>query len=183
MTNLLPAEEKKEIKKEYFLRFAVFFAAFTLITLLLAILPALASYLVVLTYYQESLTSKILVQEQFGLDESKKVKQVLRDTKDKIVTLHDLTSNHTMFDVINVILSARVGSVEPKLRSIKIERQSNGMFIATIAGQAADRDSLLIFKKVMQQNPVFQEVTLPVSNFASAKEIEFTMTALINLRK
>lgn len=174
MFNLLPQEEQRLLDREYRLRLAAtglfFFAALSVIASIF-MLPSLT-----LLSGKESLAlkSRDSLKKEVALMSSDD-RGVLAIAAKKVAALSAKTPTLSFHELITDITGARMAGV--KITGLSIKRGDKDSFDAVISGIAADRDTLLSFARNLQNNKIFSTVTVPVSNFAPASDINFSISA------
>jgi hypothetical protein len=177
MLNLLSKDQKKKIIREYRVRFWVvacsLFLAGEVISLILLVPP----YLTVKT------RADILNSESASL----KVKNLTTEITN-LANIVQQTNNYlSVFDSSSTpvgVVAAFQNIVEVRDKSIRIGsffyRTNNGQQQVVISGNADSRQSLLDFAKKLKNQPGVISADLPVSNFAQAQNIDFSINVLVN---
>jgi len=92
----------------------------------------------------------------------------------KIETLQFSTSTVFVEDLFENIIEKRGNSI--RLRGFQYKRSvGKDLGAISVNGIARNRESLLQFTKALEENPYFEQINLPVSNFARDKNAEFTV--------
>ncbi len=168
---LLPQKTVRMLKNEYHIRFFVVFLFFVSLAVSIASIFLFPSYLI------SSLGEKSAAVEA----ESAK-NGIATDTS--FVTA-GLSSAGALISAISSSVSPplspailRVASLRPKgIKITSFDISSAGPLSAalTINGTAATRDDLVTFKNVLEGDSVFSNVEEPISDLASAENIQFSM--------
>ncbi|OHA32617.1 MAG: hypothetical protein A3A22_00390 [Candidatus Taylorbacteria bacterium RIFCSPLOWO2_01_FULL_45_34b] len=174
MFSLLPSEEKKKIRREYFLRLGIVFLCFSFFSILLASFLIIPLYM--LTHgMRKALTQEAAILENSpNLKEAEVIKKTLRESKDKIAVLSSESEQREVGGLVAASLQKRKG-LAITITTFNYSREGNALGIITLEGQSSNRDDLLAFKKRFEQDPLWTSVELPVSNFARDKEISFSL--------
>ena len=183
MINVLPIEDRKEIKKEYFKRLIVVSLA------LLAAVLAMATIMLLPTMIFLSDHEQIHQQEMEYIDAKLKssgiatIKPLVDDLNKKISILNETSGFQSASRTAGEIMSLGLSGISIKSFSIKIEGDKETI---SITGQSATRRDLLSFvenlKKckagfAMRECIAFENVISPVSNILKDKDIAFSITA------
>lgn len=175
MINLIPIEEKKEIKKDFFYRFlvvALIMLTFWILIFLVSILPA---YLISLEK-KVSISKKLEIQKNEIMPEiDQKAQVALKELNTRLLLLEKSRKNNYIFSqkVINEIISKKVLGI--KINKIYYENNSLGEKKISINGIAQNREQLLLFRQAFEDSDSFQNINLPISNFVKGKDIQFNL--------
>ena len=179
MHNLLSYESKKKIKKEYRLRLLVLFLASTLALSLILFLSLIPSYIFSMTREKTIANEKTAIQKSVVSLESENLNQLLRSTKEKVESLKEGNNDLSIYVIIEKVLSRRNAGVN--ILGFRFTPSDGLSRNLTVDGVAGSRDSLVQFRKNLEQEKLFDQVSLPVSNFAKQSEIDFTLTLSITI--
>jgi hypothetical protein len=176
MLSLLPTELKQEVKREYRLRLASVAAS-------LVALVGLLSIAMLLPYMAISSINERLLSERFekvladrkGVESGAFLEDVSR-AKGLVATLVPAEDKVSVENVIERLLRVKPSTIS--LDSFAIARNSSSTAQVIVEGVAEDRDALLFFVQELKKQSIFKTVVLPVSNFAKAEDIEFSVTML-----
>lgn len=179
MLNLLPTEEKKEVKREYHRRIwsvALSFSLFTLICGTLLLLPSLLKVDLGINQAESSfevLSKKPAVSDYEGL------KKTITDTKTEVAYLNDeMTSHIHLADLIGKALENKPSGI--KVSSVTWLVDDNNGKELILYGSASNRDTLNRYDNLLQSNTAFSNVTLPISDFAKSSGADFSITINIS---
>lgn len=175
MFNLLPFEQKKAVRREYRKRVMIL----ALLTFILA--EAIALILLVPTIILNTTEEKDFVERQDQLSkqvesgESGSLSLFLKHTTEKLNELSPQNNPARPADTF-VILASKVGQ-GIHLRSVTYKTEKDYFDAAvTVEGRADNREALLSYRKILEAEPSFSKVTLPISNFTQESDIPFTIT-------
>lgn len=177
MINLLPENNKIEIKNEYARRLFVvagalaFFAALTSVVIL-------ACLLFLVDKEKNDLNRQLFISEQRF--EFKNLKESLPDMEDfaaKISFFEKEAGGVKLNFLIGEILKRK--SADVKIDSFSYDEVS-GTGKILISGTAGSRQGLLSFVDALRSEPRFKDVQSPVSNLLKEKSLDFSLTILIN---
>lgn len=177
MLNLLLKDQKKKIAKEYKIRFLIVACALILAGEIISLVLLTPSYLTVQTRIS------ILNSESAGLKaqnlntETSNLGSVVQQAN---VYLNALTSSTTPVGVVKVlqnIVNVRDGSI--RIESL-FYRTVSGKQQVVVVGKANSRQSLLDFATKLKAQPGVISADLPVSDFAKAQNIDFSINVVMN---
>jgi hypothetical protein len=175
MSNLLPNEEKKIIRREYALRRIAVIFSLILFVIVLFLVLLIPTFLVSNSKFEEiskkaglinGMTSETSDQNNLNLK--------MDEIKEKVGIL-----NPNQTTGVNKIFSAII-DIKNKIENIKIiglsyENKDGGKIAIAVNGISSDRESLKTFEKQVKDNNLFSNVDLPISNFTKSKDIDFSM--------
>ncbi|MBI2476364.1 MAG: hypothetical protein HYV67_03925 [Candidatus Taylorbacteria bacterium] len=175
MFNLLPQEEQQAINREYRLRLAatslLFLAALSAVASV-ALLPSLF-----LSFQKEAVILKradVLKAEiaTGGRDNSA---SLLKLTGQKAAVFKEERPVFYFYELIRDITRQKTAGI--KIMGVSIKRAEGGSPAVAVLGVAKDREALLSFERTLKREKTFAEVSVPVSNFVSAADINFSIMA------
>ncbi len=123
--------------------------------------------------------SEILQQIEFlntslALKNVNVLNQAIITARDDVKVLKDFASKSTsVFDLFNKILEKKSANI--RLTGILFGAVSDKRQIV-LNGIAKDREALLEFAQSIGREKAFSDISLPVSNFAKNKDIEFSFS-------
>jgi hypothetical protein len=176
MINLIPTEERKKMTVDFYLRFVVVFlllGSFTVFVACLAILPA---------YFLSSEKNKVVdlklaVQKNepmplFG----EQYLATVKDVNNKLGLVENAEKNKFIISekVVSAILLKKSPGV--KITQLIYGNDTVGGRKINIIGTAATRDSLLSFRRALEDDDAFKNVDLPISNFVKDTNIQFNLS-------
>jgi hypothetical protein len=178
MINLIPNEEKKRSRRSFYVRLLVIFFFMISITIFIASVAILPSYV---------LSSAKKIAANYKL-ESQKKEPIPPINKETLATIHDLDEKLILIEkseknkyevskkVIDEIIKQKMYDIEVTLISYRDDPQ-NGKGVE-IHGVAPSRERLLLFRQALQEDPSFQSVDLPISNFVKGSNIQFSLSLM-----
>ena len=176
MFNLLPQEEKSAIDREYRLRFTavgLFFLASLCIVASISLIPSLF-----LSYQKDQAVVKRYkdLEREISLTTKDDLSNTLKLMSKKAAALVLATSTPYSYELVGDITTNKTAGI--RIMGINIKRLQNGSRDVAIVGKAKDRETLLSFARMLEQKQqIFASVTVPVSNFASPVDINFSIIA------
>lgn len=178
MINLIPNEERKKMIKDFYLRFVVllFFAfGFSVLVASVSILPS---------YFASAVKVSVATERLIG-ETSKPVPEIGQKTQGVIKELNTKVGIISRARKNQFIISERVINeiVLRKMSDIKITEITYDYNSATgrkigVTGVAPSRDRLLLFRKALEDDRLFKEVDLPISNFLKGTNIQFYLNII-----
>ena len=182
--NVLPDKEKRILRKEYWMRF------FTMLLNLIALASVVATLLLFPSYFlsqsKENLVEnklEVFNKENPNLTNSN-MDKITSDINSKLEILDKAETSYQINDkVLNNILSSRTSGItfsqilfnKKVIKTSKVAKTEN-LPVLEIHGIATNRDSLRNFKTVLDNNPNFAEVNLPISNFLEKSDLIFIIS-------
>jgi len=178
MHNLLSAESKKEVRKEYLWR--LFVVALSLLVLLgiILLLSLLPSSILSRSKEKEALGKKETLNESIFALESQNLTSLLQDTKEKLESLKTKGNSLPLHIIIRKVLEHKNQGIE--IVGFTASPEKEKVRELSLAGIADSRENLVEFKKSLEQEKTFI-VSLPVSNFAKQTDIDFIATLRIQI--
>ena len=176
MINLIPKEEKKKMKWDFYSRLGVLFLVTLAFCIFIAILSLLPSYFMVSVKGNVAETKLETQKEKIISGE-----EVLTEAKavnDQLVLLEKAEKNQFLLSVkvINAIVLKKRSDI--KITRILYENNETAGKKISINGTAPSREVLLLFSKALRDDPTFKSVDLPVSNFVKGSNIQFFLTLI-----
>jgi hypothetical protein len=182
--NLLPQEEKENLKKGLKLRSLILIsfiiAAFFLIGLVMLLPPY---------FLATGNLSKVSSENSLSGDESatstKQFFDLPSEIDSKLKLLQSVNDGMPVMDSIFSIIKYLPTGV--KLNSIsftkdQIYKDKTGIVIL-ISGMASDRDSLVKFSTLLKESNLFSGIDVPVSSLTKDKNLPFSMNVFIENNK
>ncbi len=176
MINLIPNEEKKKKVKDFYFRLLITFF-FVLGTSIF-----IASAAILPTYFL-SVAKKNLIAVKLEAQKEEPMHVLDQQT---LATVSDLNNKLNLIEksqdnkflvsqkIVNEILAGKMSDI--KITQINYQNEAvKGKFV-NINGTAPSRERLLLFRKMLEDNPAFQKVDLPVSNFLKGSNIRFFLS-------
>lgn len=173
MRNLLPAAYRKKVTIEYRLRVAVVVFSLILIIAVVGIALLTPSYFLSRSKRDSASEQKAFIERSIEFRESEISAELLRKTRDRLVLLADDGNRMSFTEIIEKLIRDKgIGVAISGISHVRL----GGTGTLTITGEALQRDSLLAFKKALDREASFSSVSLPISDLAKSRDIEFTLT-------
>jgi len=175
MINLLPLEQKEELREE---------EKWKLILILgIIILAVLISFTLILFSIKTVLSGDLQIQKIFLEQKEKelelsKIKELETKIRDYNLTLSNLDSFYEKNLNLTEIFE-RVSKTLPIGTYLTTFNFSLTAFQISLSGFCENRETLLEFKKNLEKEEKFEKVYFPSSNWVSPTNINFSVTFLI----
>lgn len=179
MINLIPIEEKKEIKKNFYFRFltvSFIMLCFCNIILIVAMFP---SYIISLEK-KNSINKKLENEKnEFVPEIDQKAVISIKELNSKLSLIEKAKENQFVFSekVIDKIISNKLSGI--KIKSFFYQNDIIDGKKINISGVAQDREQLLSFRQSLENSNSFKSVDLPISNFVKGRNIEFNLDLIL----
>ncbi len=175
MINILPKEQKKDLKYEYHMRL------FSVIFIMLAILGIFATILIIPSYFF-SKSKEVLIEkklEDFNKNNPEikvgDLNKITLDVNTKLKTLDNTWPNDLdTYDTFNQVLSTIPSGIT--ITQFLYNEENEGTTALQINGNATSREVLQNFKTTLQSNTKFSDVNLPISDFVKKSDINFSIS-------
>lgn len=177
MLNLLPKDQKNKIAREYRVRFWVVALALALAGEVISLVLLFPSYLTVQTQIKILDSESASIKAQNLSAETSKLSEDVRQANNYL-NIFAATSSPVG------VVSAFQNIVDVRDKTVRIGsffyKAVNGRQQVVISGNANSRQSLLDFAKKLKNQPGVVSADLPVSDFAKAQNIDFSINILMN---
>lgn len=171
MTNLIPPDAKRAVVIEYWIRvITVWFVLIGFALIAIAVLK-IPTYVLVesqLRAFSGEYEKAINDSEQFekaqeAITEANEIAELLTNSTDTV----DLSSLITILDELS--------GTEVVINNFKFTKTDGEISAISVKGMAATRQSLATFSEDIEQQPLFSEAELPISNLAKDRDIGFSI--------
>jgi type IV pilus assembly protein PilM len=176
--NVLPPEEKKALRSQYWARLMTIFFNLLSLTGVLAILLLVPSYL--LSVSKESLAEERL--ELFNLNNPEittlNIDKAINDINSKLSLLSSQEIDQQISEkVFGWLLKNKPNGVT--FSQLLYSRRTDGVAALEVHGMASNRAVLRDFKTILDGNINYAEVNLPISDFLEKNNLPFTISIII----
>jgi len=178
MLNLLPNEEKINIRKRYIARFVLVSSTMFFLVVFMAIFFLFPIYYLSDAKHQAVLNRAEIIKSEEISTGSDKFKEVINLLNNKISILN--TNNNdsvTPHEVIRII--TRHTSEKLKIKGIFYDKIEDGSILITLRGVSDDRESLFSFVKTLEGEDKLS-ANLPVSNLVKGQDIDFSIQVTVS---
>lgn len=174
MANLLPQEYLNIVKKERHIRAAAAFCVAIIFAATLGSIFLLPSLFLLGTQVRDRERATAIVQ---GLIQSQDGDTVLSEVSRAKSQIERLVGELDTVAVFKV-LTALQDTIPPGIlvESINYSKDKGKAKILRVSGTSDTRDALLSFRRLLEREPLFGNVTLPVSSLANDADISFSVT-------
>jgi Tfp pilus assembly protein PilN len=176
MINLIPNQEKKKMMRGFYYRLATLFLAMLVVCSLVAIVAILPSYFF-------SISKNNIAQEKLRIQKrevmpsfDQETLAVIKDLNNKLALVEKAEQNkfNVSEKVINAVILKKIDSV--KITEISYSNDVDKGKSISLQGTAPSREILLLFRRALEDDPLFKNVNLPISNFVKGSNIQFYLT-------
>jgi len=174
MFNVLPDNFKEEIRKQYRGKRTIVWLSAVIALQISTLIFLMPSY-VYLTFQEKNLVAQNDSSGQTQQTQSTaKISQIFKTTNAQLSALSLSVSSSSTSDLIAHLISLKGSSIT--FQEITYTMDTATSSTIALSGVAATRESLLSLAKTLEADDSFENVDLPVSNFAKDKNIDFSMT-------
>ena len=172
MYHLLPTEDKKKIIAEY--RARLLAGIFLLLSVSAAVLFAalIPSYFLASARRDAAAKELSAVSAKNDPDAENKLIAEIASARSEAILLSPLSSM-TVFDALHSAVLKKPADI--KLDGFYFKAQDTG--VVHISGVADTREALARYENALRSERIFTSVELPISSFASSRDINFTIAA------
>ena len=176
MRNLLSHQDKKKVSREYKFRIITVSLLFTFFAMLIASALLIPSYII--SDYREGITrvQSDIIQKSIEVREKNVSNVILNDVKTKLRLLEVKEGGTFLADVFEEIIGQKTDGVS--IGKFFYRQTTDGNDEILVTGIAVSRESLLQFRRNLENRNIFTSVILPVSNLASDTDIEFSINII-----
>lgn len=176
MISLIPNEEKKKMRRDFYIRFLVVFLVMLSLSIFVATTTMLPSFFIsVVRKNADNTKLEIQKKEPAPLLDQESL-LVIQDLKDKVILIEKSSKNEFTVsrEIIDQILSKKMSDI--KINQISYGTDPTKGKKININGVAPSRERLLLFRQALESSTVFTKVDLPISNFIKGSNIQFFLT-------
>lgn len=192
MINLLPDSNKKEIKKEYYTRLGVVVAIFLSALLVVRIASLLPSYLLISAKHKSFLERSNSAGHQDIQAKRESLEKVVTEINAKVAMLSGPEkATPSPEKVFSEIISKKPSGIQLNSLSYEDATQSGTKrtenasapqnIRLSIVGTAKERNTLLSFVEMLNKDPLFSSVDLPISSLVKDRDLNFTLAVSLNV--
>lgn len=175
--NVLPEGQKKKIRRNYWIRFT------SMLLYILAFAGIISALLLFPAYFFSKEKERIAESrlESFNLAnpelKTDNLDQIISDINGKLTLLSSKPSTNVGEKIINNLISTKPVGIN--FSQILYNKRTDGVSVLEVHGTASDRTALRSLKGIIESNPNFSEVDLPISNFIESTDINFKVSMVI----
>lgn len=183
MINLLPPKQKEEILDEKKFRIILILEILVL-AFLISLFLMMLSVKIYIT--GQAASQKILAdleKEQFEKSEIKDFEKEINSLNQEILRLNSFYQNQYRWSDLLENLSAVVpqGGYLNTISLNPLPKEEEKLAEVSLSGFSPTREALSDFKKRLETNSYFKEVSFPASNWVKSKDIDFSATLKVDL--
>lgn len=176
MINLIPKEEKKRMTTDFYLRLSVVFMLMLSSSVFIACSAMLPAYFLSLT--KDSIANSKLEGQKADPASSSRSQSLseIKDLNSKLKLVEDAEKNK--FQISEKVIQAILLKKSSDIKITQISYEDNGTQGKKISllGVAPSREALLQFQQALEDDPAFNNVDLPISNFVKDSDIQFNLS-------
>lgn len=173
MFELLPENQKKTLKKDYFFRLAIVILVSVLMLGILSFVFLLPSYF--LSVVKEKAVSREfdLAVEGKNIQKEQELQLSIKKSKEMLDILKIEESSVSIKDLIFKIVEKKNSGIV--IDGFSVNLSKNNKYEILVNGTAQKRDNLKTFAENLRTSKEFNSVDLPISNFAKIADIDFSI--------
>ena len=181
MANLLPLQEKVQIKKMYRWHLIIVVLIFSFLLIEAGVLMLTPSLFLSFVREKDARERLTIVEQVITAEERKNLREEITEANSKIEVL---LGEEFETGIVSTVIARAIKKKNSTIRFDSFfydgtaETSSKRKF--TISGVSQDRQTLLSFVSILREDPLFQEVELPVSNFVKNTDIPFFISFTVN---
>ncbi len=182
MINLIPKEEKKKKVKVFYYKLIVLFLTMGGLSFFIILVAILPSYFLSSTRASAaSVKLEIQKSEPVPLPQEQTI-LTIKDLDQKLSLIEKTESKK--FIVSEKVISAIILKKMPGIRITGISYNNNSSSDSftnkkvSIEGTAPSRNALLLFRQALENDIIFKQVDLPISNFVKGSNIQFYLSLI-----
>lgn len=176
MINLIPNQEKKTMIKGFYYRLTVLALLMLCFCILVAIIALLPAY-----FFSNSKNNIASGRLEAQKKESmplfdQETSLIIADINTKLNLIESAQKNKFLVSekVISAIFAKKISSI--KITEISYQNIPSTDKKIIISGTAPARETLLLFRRALEDDTSFKKVDLPISNFVKGSDIQFSLT-------
>jgi len=172
MFKLLTEEEKYKVAHEYAVRRVIVVLFALVLVVAVGIIGLLPSYVLSNARYNEAFERTKNLNNSEERKNELKLQSWLEETNSKLKVLSPVLDTDRPSDFLERVLGQKITGISITGFSwLKVRNK----ITLSVSGVALDRQTLVVFKNRINSSGHFLEVTLPISNLAKDKNIDFQL--------
>lgn len=175
LTNLLPEDRQRALRRDYFLRLTVVAIAFLIVLALAAAILLLPSYVFLSENFHTKESRLASIESVASSSDETALSAQLTALSDDAATLEALADAPSVSSLIRTVLAVSRPGIVLSGFAYAPRTDTNPGTLA-ISGTAATRDALRNYQLALQGESFARAADLPVSAYAKDSDIAFTIT-------
>lgn len=172
---LLPEKELRALKREYRTRILIVLICFISCGIIVGIISLLPSYILSYTQEKDSIGKLESVKKSRVDNGADTYSKELSDSSDILQSLKKDHDPIIFSEILKRIIQYKNKSVSLNAFQISKTPNASSSIEMMILGKAMTRESLLEFKKNIEQDAGILKVELPLSDLAKSKDVSFSL--------
>lgn len=177
MLHLLTEDHKEKILKEYQRRAWVVFSLGIIAVVVVSTLFMVPVYIMTYSRYSEAVDIKKNLDKEIAIREDAGVSQNIKDMSSSLSALSMFDKN----DLPSVYIE-KISKIKPsdvRINKILFTPSEGSNTAIDISGKARTRASLVEFTERLKKENIFENINIPISNFAKDSNIDFSVKLII----
>lgn len=173
MINLIPNEEKKRIRREFYFRLFIVSLGMLSLSVFIASVSMLPTYFLSAVRKNSSQVNLEIQAKEIVPTLDKESLATIEDLRGKVGIVEKSEKEKFLVSekIINEILAKKMPDI--KITQISYQTAADKSKKININGSAPSRERLLLFRQALEGSEVFSKVDLPISNFIKGSDIQF----------
>jgi len=183
MTNLIPQTAQKQVRREYWFRTLSVWSIITGAATLMLVILTIPVY--VLVTIQLSDQTEIETQSSTERNQLQEIEKILQSAGEYAALVLAEVSEQTLTDHISNIVSLSNNAISIdtyRLEKVK-KTQNEEVTVMSIQGVATTRMALANFRDALENNDLYEEVTLPIATLIKDRDVDFSMQLTVANKK
>lgn len=173
--NVLPKQDKRNIKKIYWARFISTLLNILSLMIILTIVLLFPSYFYSKTKESTADQKLALFNQENPSNEIQSLDQMIKDINKNMLFLKEATPKYQFSEnILKEILTLKTEGIT--YTQISYNKKNVDLTTLEIKGKAKDRTALKNFKTTLDNNPDYKKVELPISNFIEKENLDFIIS-------
>lgn len=170
MFKLLTDEERQKVRHEYIMRRAIVMLSALILALVVGVIGLLPSYVLSNARKNEVLERTRIMSNSRQHEDDSSLQAWLTEINNELKILSPKLDTDRPSDFIDKILDQKIMGVH--ITEFSWRKAEDGVTLS-ISGVGRDRQTLIAFENSINSSGHFSSVTLPISNLAKDKDIDF----------
>lgn len=172
--NLLPSATKKIFARRYYLSFITILAVAFSIVAIVGSLLLVPSYLLARTEAESAERYLSALEETVGLRERTGVNEMMRKLSESVDILSSFEKSRPTAGILEAVDNALPPRVY--LQGVGVTHAGSRKGEVLLVGVANTRTDLLAFSDALKENPLFQNISIPVNQLVPEFDVKFSFS-------